>query len=197
MAFSTSGRYSILTRAVHSQELRDRIDDLETAFSCNLSLLQDISGSKPAPDQSRETDAMLLFPVSGYKRLKGLQTQLEHGIRRLKQEIDRTNGKTVEREREIQRLPVEEYRKVREMEGKVKGKKEEVRHKEGHMQALERESVKLEQEVAAIRLNLQQSKEATEAPYRLQRLIREVKAEIHSLSSAKATLKAKCLVNPY
>jgi len=196
MAFSTSGRPSLLTHTVHSQELRDRIDDLETAFSCNLSLLQDISCSKPAPDQSLETDAVLLFPTCGFKRLQAVQTQLEGGIRRIAQEVGRMERKAGEKEREMQRVAVEEYRRAREMEGKVKRMKEEVRHKEEHMQALERDSVRLEQEVTSIRLNLQQSKETLEAPYRLQRLIREVKAEIQSLSTLKTSLRAHCLVTP-
>lgn len=195
MSFTTGGQ--LLSRFHHQSKdtelafLHDRIDDLESALLCHTSLIQDITASKPHPQDS---EGQLMFPMSCYRRMMEQQSRLKTLVGKLAHLTKVARDKEAEFEQIVEDVKVQEVRDIREMAAKVRETKAIVEEREHVVQELERTHTDLDAEkefisrahVSGISRHLSVTK--------VKQLIKEVSRGAYENEREKELLKGKCFV---
>lgn len=204
MAFTTGGqllpRHSLSLRKVEeTAELKDRIDDLETALQYNTNLLLDITSSKamsahrPA-DQSQDTEAFLLFPTTCFKKLLMQQDRMRALLAQLVSDTQEATEREHQYERQVEDIKAMELRNVRDLALEVRECKRTVQEKERFMQSLEKELGILEAEKSFITRGYDEYRSPQLCIQEVKKLIKEVSVEVGRCEKEKELLKAKCFV---
>ena len=202
MAFTTGGqRLAPAQRRMRQQEelsaaLKDRIDDLESAYLCNISLLLDITSSRTASrrEHSRETETQHSFPAPCYKKLKEQQRLLKEALQRLSAELAEAKDRGRAFDRLSEDTKVHEGKTVKDMQMQVREHKRRLLEQDRTIQCLEKEQVSLNREAAIAFKDKEEGCSGQLTADKLKKLVREVKREAERVDREKDIVKTRCQV---
>lgn len=202
MAFTTGAhRHAPAQRSFHYPDevlttLKDRVDDLESAFLCNTSLLLDITSSKSASRDSsqQETETHVMFPASCFKKLKEQQRRIREAMVKFNCELSDTRERTRDFERRGEDVKSQESKHLRDLASQVKDLRKSAQQKEDTIQALERDYANLEIEASVAAKDREQGLNPFLSAQKLKKLIKEVKGEANRMEREKDALRSRCLV---
>lgn len=202
MAFTTGGqRLAPAQRRIRQQEelsaaLKDRIDDLESAYLCNVSLLLDITSSRTASrrEHSRETEAQPSFPAPCYKKLKEQQRLLKEASQRLAAELAEAKDRGRAFDRLSEDTKAHEGKTVKDMQIQVREHKRRLLEQDRTIQCLEKEHVSLDREAAIAFKDKEEGCNGQLTADKLKKLVKEVKREAERVDREKDIIKTRCQV---
>lgn len=202
MAFTTGGqRLGPAQRRIRQQEelsaaLKDRIDDLESAYLCNVSLLLDITSARTASrhEHSRETETQHSFPAPCYKKLKEQQRLLKEASHRLSAELAEAKDRGRAFDRLSEETKSQENKTIKDMQVQVRECKRRLQEQDRTIQSLEKEQASLDREAAIAFKDKEEGGKEQLTAGKLKKLVREVKHEVVRVDREKEIIKERCQV---
>lgn len=202
MAFTTGGqRLAPVQR--HFRQLdelaaayKDRIDDLESAYLCNVTLLLDVTSAKTVSrtEHSKETESQYSFPMPCFKKLKEQQRLLKEAITRLSSELFEARHRAKDFDRRCEESKASETKSVREILIRIREAKRCLQEKDGIIQSLEKEHIALDVQASLAMKDREDGMNGQFTTEKMKKLVKEVKIEANRVELEKELVKERCQV---